>query len=386
MHNWLNDEINKLQQAGLYRSRRSVVPLPGGWCEVDGKCLLNFSANDYLGLSNAPRLLQAAKSALDKYGVGAGASALVSGRTPEHHQLEKRLATFEETEAALLFPTGYAANIGIITALVNDDSETVIFCDRLNHASLIDGCRLSKAKFKVYRHDDLSKLERALKKVPAKTKKLIVTDTIFSMDGDAPPLVELHNFASRYNATLLLDEAHATGLFGKQGRGMAELAGIESPHVIRIGTLSKAIGCMGGFVVGSQLLIDWLWNRSRSQIFSTALPPSICAAACSAIDMIEKEPSRRTNVLSLAKYLRAQLIDAKWQTIPSGIAPIIPIILDDPQRAINLSHQLQEEGFFIPAIRPPTVPQGTSRLRISLSAMHTKEDVTRLINVLQEIS
>ncbi len=382
MQNWLQSEIDKLHQQGLFRSRRNVTPLPDGYCEVDGERLLNFSSNDYLGLAGDARLIDAAKASLENYGVGARASALISGRTSEHERLEQRLATFEETEAALLFPTGYAANVGVLTAMVNDDSDAVIFCDRLNHASLIDGCRLSKAKFKVYRHDDLTKLKRTLEKIPLSTKKLIVTDTIFSMDGDAAPLKELHELANHYQATLILDEAHATGLFGKSGRGMAELMGIESSNVIRIGTLSKAIGCMGGFVVGSQLLIDWFWNRSRSQIFSTALPPSICAAASVAIDIIESEPFRRETVLSLTEYLRNKLIAAGLQTIPNGIAPIVPVLLDDPQRAVEVSQQLQTAGFLVPAIRPPTVPQGTSRLRISLSTLHTKKDVDLLLDVL----
>jgi 8-amino-7-oxononanoate synthase len=380
---WLTDELRGLERDGLLRKRRQVKSLPDGQCEIDGRRLVNFASNDYLNLAHDPRVIAAAREALESAGAGATASALVTGRTEWHARLEQRLAVFEGQESAILFPTGYAANLGTITALVG--SEDVVFCDRLNHASLIDGCKLSGARLRIYRHTQLDKLQRELEKSAGYRRRLIVTDSLFSMDGVPAPLVDLCELAERFDATLLIDEAHATGLFGEQGRGLAELFNVEEhPSLIRIGTLSKGLASLGGFVTGSQQLIDWLWNRARPQMFSTALPPSACAAAIAAIDIIEQEPDRRQQLLASCATFRHKLISAGLDLPEGGIGPIMPIILNDPERAVAAASKIEEVGFLVAAIRPPTVPKGTSRLRITPTAGHGEETRDKLFVLLSK--
>ncbi|MGE5194365.1 MAG: 8-amino-7-oxononanoate synthase [Deltaproteobacteria bacterium] len=378
---WIDDELQALDRQGLRRRRREMTPLADGRCRVDGRELLNFSSNDYLNLAHDPRVVAAAREALDRAGAGATASALVSGRTPWHVELENRLARFERQAAALLFPSGFAANVGTICALAGKDD--TIFSDRLNHASLIDGCRLSHAQVRIYGHDDLAELEGGLRKCPASGRRLIVTDSVFSMDGDLAPLPELCDLAERFRAILMVDEAHATGVLGERGRGVAELQGVEERVTVRVGTLSKAVGALGGFVAGSQPLVDWLWNRARPQIYSTALPPAVCAAARAAIDIIEAEPERRRYLLQLAGEFRRKLIEAGFATVRNGVGPIVPILLETPDRAMHAARQLEQEGFLAAAIRPPTVPPGTSRLRFTLTSEHKPADVEALVGALQ---
>ncbi len=380
---WLSDQLAEMQQRGLLRQRRRVTPLPDGWCEVDGNRLLNFSSNDYLNLAHDGRVVAAAREALADAGVGARASALVTGRSEWHVRLEERLAEFEQQAAAILFPTGYAANLGTIPALV--DSGDIVFSDRYNHASLIDGCRLSGARFRVYRHDDLSTLDRELAKATEFRRRLIVTDGVFSMDGDVAPLPELCDLAEQYDATLLIDEAHGTGVFGEHGRGAAEWLGVENRGAIRVGTLSKAVGTLGGFVTGSHALIDWLWNRARTNMYSTALPPSVCAAACTALDIIESEPERRTTLHRLAADFREQVKQAGLECPANSIGPIVPIILNEPDVATAAAAELESLGFLVAAIRPPTVPAGTSRLRITLSCAHTAADLGKLADAVSDV-
>ncbi len=378
---WLGDELAGLERVGLLRRRRRTVsPLPDGACEVDGQRLANFASNDYLGLAGDARLRVAARRVIDDLGVGAGASALVSGRTVWHERLEQRLAHFEGTEAALLFPTGYAANVGTVSALAGRGD--VVFSDALNHASLIDGCRLSRAEVCVYPHGDVGFLEEALRRHPDARRRLIVTDGVFSMDGDVAPLAELSRLAEQFDAMLLVDEAHGTGVLGEQGRGACELMEADSPNLIRIGTLSKAVGALGGFVTGSAELIDFLWNRARMQVFSTALPPAMCAAACAAIDVIQEDPDRRRHVGALSQRLRDVLSECGLPIPTGAVTPILPIIVGDAGAAVRMSEHLAEQGFFVPAIRPPTVPEGTSRLRVSLSAAHSLTVVNELADCL----
>jgi 8-amino-7-oxononanoate synthase len=380
---WIPAELDQLGAQGLLRKRRTVQPLPGGACLVNGQRLKNFAANDYLDLARDPRVIAAARRALDESGAGAGASALVCGRTPWHEALEERLARFEEQPAALLFPSGYAANVGTICALVQ--ANDVVFSDRLNHASLVDGCRLSGAKIRIYRHDELDTLERALGNETGPGRRLIVTDGVFSMDGDLAPLPDLCDLAEREGAMLLVDEAHGTGVFGAGGRGAAEQLGAEARVTVRVGTLSKGIGSLGGFVVGSEPLINWLWNRARTQIFSTALPPSACAAAIAALEIIEAEPERRRHLLATAAGFRGALAEAGVATPADSIGPIVPVVLQSPERAVEIADRLRQRGFLVGAIRPPSVPPGTSRLRISLSSAHTREEVCDLARVLGEL-
>lgn len=397
---WMPAELDALAAAGLRRGWRVVRPLPDGACEFEGNRLWNFASNDYLGLAADSRLADAAKSVLTDAGVGARASALVTGRTEWHARLEQSLARFEGQEAAMLFPTGYAANVGTIAALMEDDD--VVFCDRLNHASLIDGCRLSGAKLRVFRHSELEALERELQKATGFRRRLIVTDAVFSMDGDVAPLRELCDLAERFDAEVLIDEAHGTGVFGEHGRGVCEHLSVENQVAVRVGTLSKAVGTLGGFVAGSQTLIDWLWNKARPQVFSTALPPAICAAATAAIEIIQSEPELRAKLWRNCEFVRRAL-DAVPRTSESGresnanqavpsrswygesVGPIIPIVLGDSDAVIAAQRKLEERGCLVAAIRPPTVPQGTSRLRISLSAAHDEIALQNLVDALREV-
>lgn len=377
---WLPDAIEPLKTGGLWRSRRCVTPLADGWCEYDGRRLKNFAGNDYLNLAHDPRVLAAMRQAVDIAGSGVTASALVSGRTPWHQRLEEELARFHGEESAVLFPTGYGANLGTIAALVG--TEDVLFCDRMNHACLLDGCRLSGAKLRIYRHTELDRLATELQKATDFQRKWIVTDSVFSMEGDVAPLRELCDLAEAHGAAIILDEAHAFGLLGAQGRGAAELLGVESRIAVRIGTLSKALGSLGGFVVGSQELTDWLWNRARTQMFSTALPVPICAAALAALAIVASEPGRRERVIVLAEGLRNRLRDAGFD-VPAGLGPIVPVILGSPEWTLDAAAHLAAAGFLVAAIRPPTVPQGTSRLRITVNAACTESDLTELVTALE---
>tara|TARA_R110002111_G_scaffold100976_4_gene156434 strand:- start:8367 stop:9557 length:1191 start_codon:yes stop_codon:yes gene_type:complete len=377
---WIDDDLRKIRAAGLFRSRRTFTPLTDGRCLLDGQTLINLSSNDYLNLAHDERAISAAAAVLSESGVGARASALVSGRTEWHARLEQRLATFEGTEDAILFPSGYAANLGVVSAFAGE--QDTIFCDRLNHASLIDGCRLSGARLRVYRHDRLEILKRELEKAGSDGKKIIVTDSVFSMDGSLAPLVPLCDLAETYAASLIIDEAHATGVWGTSGRGLAEELGVEDRVTIRIGTLSKAVGTLGGFVAGSRSLVDWLWNRVRTQIYSTALPPAICAASCAALEIIQTEPDRRRLLHAQADFLRNELQHRTTVSIPPAAGPIIPIIFKDPALTMNIAAELQDAGFLVGAIRPPTVPEGTSRLRISVTCAHQRDDLERFLKAL----
>ncbi|MEX0715166.1 MAG: 8-amino-7-oxononanoate synthase [Planctomycetaceae bacterium] len=372
---WLAAGLQKLSADGLRRERRLVVSLPEGRCEIAGRRLWNFASNDYLGLSHHPGVIEAARAALAE-GVGAGASALVAGRGPWHERLEERIAAFEAQEAAVIFPTGYAANLGALTALAAPGD--VVCCDRLNHASLVDAGRLSGARLRVYRHDRLDGLARELAKASAARRRFIVTDGLFSMDGDAAPLPELAELADQHDALLVVDEAHGTGVFGRDGRGIAEWQGVEQRVAVRVGTLSKAVGVLGGFVAGPRVLIDHLWNTARTQIYSTALPAALCAAACAAFDVIEQEPERRMHLLATAERFRNELVAAGLRIPPGCVGPIVPILLDDPRRAVRIAAELETQGFLTAAIRPPTVPRGTSRLRITLTAAHPGHAVAAL--------
>lgn len=374
---WLDADLQRLRDEGLWREVRTIKSLPDGWCEVDGRRVRNLSSNDYLNLAHDPRVMTAAKEALDEAGVGAGASALVSGRSPWHERLEKAICEFEGTDAAVLFPTGYAANLGTVSALVTD--QDVVFCDRLNHASLVDGCRMSGARLRVYRHDRLEVLERELRKASSGKRRWIVTDAVFSMDGDLAPLPELCDLAEAFDARLIVDEAHGTGVFGENGRGVCEHFGVEDRVAVRVGTLSKAIGALGGFVACSSSARDWLWHSARTQIFSTALPPAVCAAATRSLSIIRSEPQQRQNLQSLSAEFRRQMAG---RLTSEGEGPIIPVRCEQPEATQKLASELLNAGFLVGAIRPPTVPQGTSRLRICLTASCRLSEIDRLESLL----
>jgi 8-amino-7-oxononanoate synthase len=365
---WIADELAELRRNDLLRELPAPLGRQGAVIEHAGRRLVNFASNDYLGLAADQRLIEAAAEACRREGVGRGASPLVCGRAAVHAQLERRLAEFEGVEAALVFPSGFAANAGVVPALV--DRGDAIFADAKNHASLIDGCRLARATTHVYPHGDVAALEQLLKSNPQARRRLIITDTLFSMDGDLAPLAAIAALARRHGAMLLVDEAHATGVFGAAGRGVAELCGVDDPSFIRIGTLSKALGAAGGFVCGPRDLVQWLANRARGYVFSTAQPAAASAAALVALDLVQREPHRRVRLLDSATKLRSQLRDAGWNTADSA-SQIIPIRVGSPAAAVRLSASLREQGCWVPAIRPPSVPPGESLLRLSLSAAHT---------------
>jgi 8-amino-7-oxononanoate synthase len=348
----------------------------------DGRLRINFGSNDYLSLAADPRLGAAVRAAIETDAWGSGASPLVTGFAERHRQLERRLAEFEASEAALLFSSGFAANLGTIAALVGTGD--TVFTDRLNHASLLDGCRLSRADVRVYPHNDPRRLESLLSR-PGRGRRLIVTDSLFSMDGDLAPLADLAGLAERYGAMLMIDEAHATGVFGAHGRGVAEHLGLDARVPVRVGTLSKALGSTGGFVTGSRTLIEWLIHRARSYVFSTATPAAAAAAALAALDIVDHEPQRRGQLLANAQSLRATLAGQGWDIGPSA-SQIIPLVVGAAERALALSAELAERGLLVPAIRPPTVPEGQSRLRISLTYGHTAVMIAELTGALGELA
>lgn len=377
---WIADELNQLEKQSL-RRQQTMRENAGDGARVvwNGTTYANFGSNDYLDLANHPRIRQAAEAAIASHGWGSGASPVVSGRTDLHAQLERRLAEFEGTESALLFPTGYAANAGTIPALAG--SGDIIFSDARNHASIIDGCKLSGAAVRIYRHLDVDDLASQLRESASARRKLIVTDSLFSMDGDVAPLAQIANLARERGAMLMVDEAHATGVFGPHGRGACEAAHVEESAHIRVGTLSKALGSHGGFVVGSRLLIDWLANRARPYFFSTSAPAAIAAAGLAAIEIVQAEPQRRARLLQSAMHLRSRLRAKGWN-VGQSAGQIVPVIVGDPSRALSLATKLREQGIYVPAIRPPSVPPGESLLRISLSCGHTDGDLERLIEAI----
>ncbi|MEC7557044.1 MAG: 8-amino-7-oxononanoate synthase [Planctomycetota bacterium] len=372
---WLTDDLEGLKRSHLFRPRRLVKSLGPGRSLIDGRELVDFSTNDYLGLARDPRLILASAD----IPTGAGASPLVTGRSEQYSQLEQDVADFEGTESALLFPSGFAANLGSVAALVG--AGDTVFSDRLNHASLIDGCRLSGARLRVYRQDSLDSLDQQLAAAATSPRRLIVTDGLFSMDGTVAPLDTLCALAEAHDAMLLVDEAHATGVLGPTGRGTCEFLNVEDRVTLRIGTLSKAVGAAGGFVAGSGALVDFLWHHARTQVFSTAIPPGTCAAASAGLRLIAENNQLQQHLQQLATRLRQHIARLGLDT-PSVDGPIVPIILGDPSLAVATSARLVECGMFVPAIRPPSVPADTARLRISLSAAHSETDVDRLADSL----
>ena len=379
---WIDRELAALEARGL---RRRLVGRSGPQAArlvIDGKELVNFGSNDYLALAADPRLAAAVAEAVRREGCGSGASPLITGYGQAHRRLEERLAEFEGTEAALLFSSGFAANAGAVAALAGPGD--VVFADRKNHASLLDGCRLSRADVRVYPHCDWQRLDELLAKAGNYRRRLITTDSLFSMDGDLAPLEKLAEVAQRHDAMLLVDEAHATGVFGLRGRGAAEQLGVEDRVDVRIGTLSKALGSMGGFVAGSRLLVEWLVNRARPYVFSTATPSAIASAASVALEIVRDEPQRRRSLLARAGSLRAELGARGWD-VGKSASQIIRLVVGEPALALELASALRERGLFVPAIRPPTVPPGEACLRISLTVGHTDEMAERLITVLEEL-
>ena len=419
--------LAELRDRGLYRELRRIDSPQAPHIKVGGRALLNFSSNDYLGLAAEPALKEAARQALEQFGAGAGASRLICGSLAPHHQLEEALAAFKGAEAALSFSTGYAAALGTIGALAGRGD--VVILDRLVHACIVDAARLSGAKLRVFHHNDMADLERLLQwaeeqrarsedrgsKVGAEgsafgidralppegggpfalgppasagTSVLIVTESIFSMDGDPAPLRELVALKEKYGAWLMLDEAHATGLYGRNGRGLAEELGVSHRLEIQMGTLGKALGAAGGYICGSRTLIDYLVNRARSFIFSTAPVPAAVAAATAGIRFVQSTAGRDRRdllwqrVAEVRSFLASQ---GRWPSPSSAPCAIIPLMLGQEDRAVQASAALRDQGIFIPAIRYPTVPRGQARLRLTLTAAHTPADIEQLLAALRSL-
>lgn len=378
----LQEELDRRAAAGLLRRRRVLDGPQGVHVRVDGREVLSFCSNDYLGLASHPALIQAAQAAAARAGVGSGASHLITGHHRLHHVLEQALARFVGLPRALLFSTGYMANLGMVTALAGRGD--ALFVDRLNHASLNDAALLSRARLRRYPHADLAALERLLATTPAR-RKLVVTDAVFSMDGDLAPLPELLALCERHDAWLVLDDAHGFGVLGAQGRGSLQHFGLRHPRIVYMATLGKAAGVAGAFVAGEEVLIESLLQNARTYAYTTAHPPLLSAAVLAALELIEKEDWRRARLQALVQALRAGLRLRHWHLADSA-TPIQPLIIGSNEAAVDVSARLLEQGILVPAIRPPTVPQGSARLRISLSATHTLEDVARLTHALGEIA
>ncbi len=379
---FIQEELQKLRETSLYRRLRLIEGVQGPVLIVDGHEVLNFCSNNYLGLADHPALRAAAKEAIDRFGCGSGASRLICGNMTLHEELENKIAALKGTEAALVFNSGFQANTGLVATLVG--AGDVVISDALNHASIIDGCRLSRAKVVVYRHKDVSHLEHALKQVPGQARKLIVTESIFSMDGDEAPLAEIVELAEKYGAMVMVDEAHATGIFEPHGAGLVAKLGLGDRIFVQMGTLGKALGGFGAYVAGSKSLRELLINRCRSFIFTTSLPPAVLAMAIAAIDLVGKEPQRREALRNNSEFLRANLKSLGY-VLGDSRSQILPVMIGDAARCIELSEELLRRGVFAQGIRPPTVPPGTSRLRVTLMTTHTREHLTRALSVFTEL-
>ncbi len=406
----LRQELNKLRAQGLERAWQQVEAVQGGRIRVKGRWLIHLASNSYLGLSLHPRVVVAAQEATARLGTGAGSARLIGGTLTPHEQLEEALASFKQAEAALLFPTGYMANLGIITALVGPGD--LVIGDHLNHASLVDACRLSRAAFRVYPHRDLNRLAEALNHRRGRYRRiLIVTEGLFSMDGDLAPLPEIADLARRTGAWLLVDDAHGTGVLGEHGRGSLEHFGISTEGILQMGTLSKALGSVGGFLAGPRVVVDYLKNKARPFIYTTALPPACAAAALEALRVVQEEPVWRQRLWENVRQWTEGLKEAGWQLVSEGShdsgitsgaaspsrshdsgitsgaaspsrSQIVAIRIGEVEETMKLAQALWDAGIYAPGIRPPTVPVGSARIRTSLTALHTPADLKEALFVL----
>lgn len=383
----LQDKLDELGRQHLIRQRRLVETPHAPAMTVDGRAMLAFCSNDYLGLAADPRVVEALRDGALRYGAGSGASHLISGHSAAHAALEERLAEFLSISVpsarALYFSTGYMANLAVLSALAGKDAE--IFSEELNHASLIDGARLARSTLRVYPHKDLAQLEALLQQSTAKDK-LVVTDSVFSMDGDIAPLHELRVLCERHRAWLVVDDAHGFGVLGENGRGVLEQLAMSSPQLVYVGTLGKAAGVAGAFVAAHATVVEWLVQRARPYIYTTAAPPAVAHALLTSLDIIGSDEGRqrRAQLQRLIGRLRERLALQRWSLLPSQ-TPIQPVIIGDNAETMATGAALLARGFWVGAIRPPTVPPGTSRLRITLSAAHTLAQVDALADALMEI-
>jgi len=372
---WIKQEIEGLQTQGLYNRIRTIGSPQGAWLVVDGKRVLNFCSNNYLGLANHPDIVSAAKKATDEMGVGPGAVRSIAGTMTLHVELEKRLAAFKGVEAAITFQSGFAANLATIPALVG--KEDVIFSDKLNHASIIDGCRLSGGKIIAYEHNDPASLEEQIKANLGQFRRaLIVTDGVFSMDGDIAPLDKIYEVAQKYDILLMVDDAHGEGVLGKGGRGIVDHFGLHGKVDVEVGTMSKAFGVVGGVVAGNAVIIEWLRQRGRPFLFSSAVTVPDAAACLAAIDLLEDSTQLVDKLWSNAKYFKAEMKSLGFNTGVSE-TPITPVMLGEAKLAQQFSRELFEAGVFAMALGYPTVPQGKARIRVMISAAHSQGDLNK---------
>lgn len=379
---WIDGEIKSIHDNNLFRYLTELQS--GQYPEVliDGEKNILLASNSYLGLSVDPRVVEASKNALLKYGTGSGGSRLVSGSSDLHRKLEERIAEFKNTESAILFSSGYLANVGTISTLVGPDD--IVFSDELNHASIIDGCRLSKASVAIYKHLDLEHLVELLNENKNYKKKLVVTDTVFSMDGDLVNLRELVKITDQFGCMLMIDEAHSMGVLGERGSGATEFFDVENKVPVVMGTLSKAVGSLGGYVCGSRKLTDFIRNRVRTYIFDTSLPPATLAASLVAIDIIEKEKNRREHLWKIIEKFKSGIEKIGLEVLPSNSA-IIPVLIGEPEPTLNFAKLLRERGVYTPAVRPPSVPAGKCRIRSSLMATHTENQIDSALKCFKEV-
>ena len=385
---YLTDQMNDLRQKGTHFKLRVLEEPQAPECTVDGRRVINLASNNYLGLTTHPKLREAAIAATKKYGVGSGAVRTVSGTMSIHMELEEKIARFKKTEACVVFQSGFAANAGTVSAILGKDD--FIISDELNHASIIDGARLSKAKIKVFRHKDTAHAEELLKEVAGEPgHKLIITDGVFSMDGDIGPLPALCDLAEKYGAIMMVDDAHASGVLGKNGRGTPDHYNVHGRVDVQVGTLSKAIGALGGYVCGSKDLIDFLYHRARPFLFSTSHPPSVAATCIAAFDVLEQEPELMDKLWANTRFFKKELgllgFNIGGINTPASETPITPIIIGEGRLTMEFSRELFNEGVFTPGIAYPTVAEGKARLRTIMSATHTQGQLSRALEILKRV-
>ena len=385
---YLADQMNALKEKGTHFSLRVLEEPQAPECTFDGKRVINLASNNYLGLTTHPKLREAAIAAIKKYGVGSGAVRTVSGTMSIHMELEEKIARFKNTEACVVFQSGFTANAGTVSSILGKDD--FIISDELNHASIIDGARLSKAKIKVFRHKDIAHAEEQLKEVAGEPgHKLIISDGVFSMDGDVGPLPGLCELAEKYGAIMMVDDAHASGVLGRNGRGTVDHFGVHGRVDVQVGTLSKAIGALGGYVCGSKDLIDFLYHRARPFLFSTSHPPSVAATCIAAFDVLEQEPELMDKLWANTRFFKKELgllgFNIGGISTPASETPITPIIIGDGRLTMEFSRELFKEGVFAPGIAFPTVAEGKARLRTIMTATHTQEQLSRSLEILKHV-
>lgn len=379
---WIDEGIELLKKEGLYKNIKTIESAVGGRVKINGKTLLNFCSNNYLGLANEERLKTAAKKAIDKYGVGPAAVRSIAGTMDLHLQLEDKLRKFKKAEDVISFQGGFMANLAVIPALVG--KEDVIYSDALNHASIIDACRLSKAEIVAYEHSDPKDLEKKIKVDKTHTKKLIVTDGVFSMDGDIAPLPALQKIAEKYNAILMVDDAHGEGVLGNKGRGIVDHFKLHGKVDVEVGTMSKAFGVVGGYVAGNKRIIEWLRQKARPFLFSSAATPADTAACIEAVNILEKSDTRIKKLWSNAKYLKEEMKKMGFD-VGHSTTPIIPVMLGEATLAQEFSKKLFDEGIFAVAIGYPTVAAGKARIRVMNTSAHTKKDLDIALKAFKKI-